>query len=290
MTEPPDPMAAFDALLPRAMAQRAEDVGVRKAGLGVLETFTLAVLAGAFIGLGGVFSTTVVAGTADALPYGVQRLLAGSSFSLGLILVLVGGAELFTGNAMMVMAWASRRIRLRALLRNWGIVFLGNAVGAVATAWMVFQSGQHHFGHGAVGRAALKIAASKQDHEFVAAFVLGVLCNALVCLAVWSSFSARSTIDRIAAVVLPVTAFVAAGFEHSIANLYFVPLGLMLRADPGCAELVASSGLGESLARLTIGDFLLANLLPVTFGNLIGGAVLVASTYWVIYLRPRRDH
>jgi formate/nitrite transporter len=289
MTDSSTDAVAFDALLPRAMAQRAEQVGVRKAAMGVLETFVLAMLAGAFIGLGAVFSITVGAGTVDVVPYGIGRLLIGSSFSLGLILVLVGGAELFTGNAMMVMAWASGRISMASLLRNWGVVFVGNAVGAIATAGMVYLSGQHQFGDGAVGRFALTIAAHKQDHDFLSAFVLGVLCNALVCLAVWSSFSARSTIDRIAAIVLPVTAFVAAGFEHSIANLYYVPLGLMLRADPDCAGLVASSGISGSLERLTVGDFLTSNLLPVTLGNLCGGAVLVAATYWLVYLRTRRD-
>ncbi|HET7011794.1 MAG TPA: formate/nitrite transporter family protein [Anaerolineales bacterium] len=271
----------IDALLPAEMARRAEYLGVRKAEAPVLATFTLAVLAGAFIALGSVFATTVAAGTSGVVPYGVARLLIGSVFSLGLILVIVGGAELFTGNNLIVMAWASRKVTTLALLRNWVIVYAGNFVGALGTAVLVVLSRQYTFGGGAVGAAALSIAGAKVGFGFVQALALGVLCNALVCLAVWLSYSARSTIDRIASILFPISAFVAAGFEHSIANMYFIPVGLLLKSfDPG---FVAASGVDVS--RLTWESFLLANLVPVTLGNVLGGSLLVAVTYWFVFLR-----
>ncbi len=274
----------IDALLPQEMATRAEYVGVRKAETPALTTFALSILAGAFIGLGSVFATTVAAGS-SALPFGVAKLLTGLVFCLGLILVVVGGAELFTGNNLIVMAWASGKVTLRALLRNWGIVYVGNFIGSFGTALMVFWSQQYTFGGGAVGETALKIASSKVGLGFGQALALGVLCNALVCLAVWLTFSARSTIDKIAAIIFPVTAFVAAGFEHSIANMYFIPYGLLIKAfDPAFA---LEHGL--DISNLTWGAFLADNLLPVTIGNIIGGAVLVAAVYWSIFLRRKAE-
>ncbi len=270
----------IDSLLPPEMARRAEMLGERKANMAFLPMFMLAVLAGAFIALGAIFATTIAAGAA-ALPYGVAKLLIGLVFCLGLILVVVAGAELFTGNNLIVMAWASGRIKTRALLRNWGIVYLGNFVGSVGTALLVLISRQYSFGNGAIGQAALKIASGKVSLDFLQAIALGILCNALVCLAVWMTFSARSTLDKIAAILFPITAFVAAGFEHSVANMYFITYGLLVKTfDPGFA---AASGL--DLSNLTWGNFLFANLLPVTIGNIIGGAVLVAAIYWLIYLR-----
>jgi formate/nitrite transporter len=270
----------IDALLPPEMAKRAEYLGVRKAEAPPLATFTLAVLAGAFISLGAVFATTVAAGASGVVPYGVVRLLAGLVFSVGLVLVVVGGAELFTGNNLIVMAWAGRKVSTGALLRNWSIVYVGNFAGAIGTTLLVFASGQYTFGGGSVGAAALATAAAKVEYGFLQAVALGVLCNALVCLAVWLTFSARSTIDRISAIILPIAAFVAAGFEHSIANMYFIPIGLLIKAlDP--AFTTAS---GVDVSGLTWPAFLLANLLPVTVGNIIGGAVLVAAVYWFVFL------
>jgi formate/nitrite transporter len=272
----------IDALLPSEMAQAAERIGVRKAATDWPTTFVLALLAGAFIALGANFSTTVAAGTTGVVPFGVTRLLIGAAFCLGLILVVVGGAELFTGNNLIVMAWAGRKVTTAALLRNWGIVYAGNLVGALATALLVYFSRQHTFGAGAVGQAALSIAAAKVNLGFGQAVALGILCNALVCLAVWLTYSARSTTDRIVAILFPICAFVAGGFEHSIANMYFVRLGLLVAAlDPGFA-----SGSGVDLTCLTLERFILSNLLPVTLGNLIGGTLLVAAVYWFAYLRP----
>jgi formate/nitrite transporter len=267
------------------MAERTEEIGVGKAALDLPRLFTLAVLAGAFIALGGVFTTTVLAGAGGA-PWGPVRVLAGAAFSLGLILVVVGGAELFTGNSLLVMAWASGRVSTAALLRSWTVVLAGNMAGAVATALAVGLAGTHRGGEGAFGLAALAVAHAKLQLGFLQAVVLGILCNALVCLAVWLTYSARTTADRILAVVPPITAFVAAGFEHSIANMYFVPYAMFVAAlDP---DFVVGRGLGPQAQALTWAGFLGRNLLPVTIGNLIGGTLLVGVVYWFVYLRPRR--
>ncbi len=286
----------IDALLPQEMASRAEQLGVRKSEMTILKTFMLAVLAGAFIALGAIFATTVSAAgvsltTPDgsiayntALPYGVIRLLAGLVFSLGLILVIVGGAELFTGNNLIVMAWASGKVRGLEVLRNWIIVYIGNFFGAVGTAGLMFFTKQYTFGSNAVGITALKTAVSKCDFTFIQAVALGIMCNGLVCLAVWLTYSARSTTDKILAIVFPITAFVAAGFEHSIANMYYIPYALFIKFyDPNFVGMV--NGQVAHLEKLTWQAFFLNNLLPVTIGNIIGGSVLVAAVYWVIYLR-----
>ncbi len=278
----------FDALPPPEMAKKAEQVGVAKAGLDAATTFPLAVLAGAFIAVGAALATNTLAGSSH-LPYGVARLLGGLSFSLGLILVVVAGAELFTGNNLIVMAWASGRVSTLRLLRNWTIVYLGNFVGAIATAGLLYAGKQYEFGKGAVGETALTIAATKTGYGFVQAIALGMLCNALVCIAVWLCYSARSTADRILAIVPPITAFVALGFEHSVANMFFIPFALLVKSD---TSFVAANK-APDLSGVTWGHFLTANLLPVTIGNVIGGALMVGAIYWFVYLRnsstvPRR--
>lgn len=290
----------IDALLPAEMATRAEFLGVRKAEMPFLKMFMLSVLAGAFISLGAIFATTVSAGNiavtlptgdlayATGLPYGLTRLLAGLVFCLGLILVVVGGAELFTGNNLIVMAWANGKVSTTALLRNWAIVYLGNFVGAMGTVVLMFFSRQYTFGANAVGITALRIAVAKCDLTFLQALSLGILCNGLVCLAVWMTFSARSTVDKIAAIIFPITAFVAAGFEHSIANMYFVPYALFIKAfDNDFIGQVAEKV--PQLENLTWSAFLTNNLIPVTLGNIIGGAVLVAAIYWAIFLRAENS-
>jgi formate/nitrite transporter len=277
---------ALDALLPPEMAQQAENVGVRKAALPAVTLVALAVLGGAFIALGGVFAITAAAGSLAA-PWGVVRVITGMAFSLGLILVLVGGAELFTGNNLIVMAWASGRVTTRALVRNWALVFAGNGAGAVATALLVSVAGVHRFGAGAWGVTALSVAMAKLDFGFVQAVALGILGNALVCLAVWLTYSARTTTDRILAIVPPISAFVAAGFEHSIANAFVVPLALMIaRLDPSFA---ATHGVTAAADGLSWSRFVVHNLVPVTLGNVIGGAALVGVVYWFVYLRGREE-
>ncbi len=275
----------LDALLPAAMAAKAEQIGVKKAHLNMVSMFVLAVLAGAFIALGAVFSTTVVAGAGDALPYGVTRLLAGLVFSLGLILVIVGGAELFTGNNLIVMAWAGGKVSTGLLLQNWVIVYLGNFVGAVGTAVLMLFTRQFTFGNGAVGLAALATANAKSGLGFGQAVALGIMCNTLVCLAVWLTFSARTTTDRILAIIPPITAFVAAGFEHSIANMYFIPIGLFVKAGAPDSFWAAIGKTAADYPNLTWSNFLLKNLLPVTVGNIIGGALLVGAVYWFVDFR-----
>ena len=233
--------------------------------------FALAILAGAFIALGALFYTvTMTTGNEGAVPFGLLRLAGGVTFSLGLMLVLVGGAELFTGNNLIAMAWASGRVTTRQVMRNWGWVYLGNLVGAVGTAVLVWLADVHNMSDGAVGEAMVRIARSKIALDPVSALTRGVLCNVLVCLAVWLCMGARSVTDKILAIVFPITAFVACGFEHSVANMYFLPIGVALAA-------------GTS-APLSVTDAV-SNLALVTIGNVLGGTVLVALVYWSVYLR-----
>lgn len=284
---PATPVASppsLDALLPDAIAVAAENLGVKKASYDTATLFALAILAGAFIALGGLFATVVMSGAEGMLPYGVTRLLGGLVFALGLVLVLVGGAQLFTGDALMVMAWASGRLKTRTMLKVWTTVWLGNFVGAAGTALLVFLSGQYSFGHGAVGATALYFATAKSGLPTDQAFFLGILCNVLVCLAVWLALGARSVTDKILAVTFPVAAFVAAGFEHCVANMYFVPLGLLIELG---APASFWADLGRSAPAIPVGHFLV-NLAAVTLGNWVGGALLVGGVYWFIYRRPSR--
>ena len=254
-----------DPYTPPKIAALVELAGIRKVELGALQTLTLGVLAGAFIAFGGMLFTVAV--TESTLGLGPTRLLGGAAFSLGLILVLVGGAELFTGNNLIVMAWADHRVGTAKVLRNWGLVYVGNLVGAVATALIMHWSGALSLGDGAVRATAIAIAQGKAALGFDEAFFRGVLANALVCLAVWLSYAARRVSGKILAIVPPITAFVALGFEHSIANMYLIPVA-MLQAGSGVA----------------VGDFLW-NLMPVTLGNIVGGSGFVGLVYWLVYLR-----
>ena len=255
----------LDAYKPEKIAELVESVGVKKAVLPMLQTVTLGLLAGAFIAFGAMLFTLVM--TEPNLGFGPSRLLGGIAFSLGLILVVVGGAELFTGNNLIAMAWADRKVTTYQLLRNWSLVYIANLVGAVGAAALVYWSGTLSFGNGAVAETALNIAVVKVNIDFYQALIRGILCNALVCLAVWLCFAAHDVASKAIAIIFPISAFVALGFEHSVANMYFIPLGMML------------SG-GE----ITLANFL-TNLIPVTIGNIIGGGLFVALIYWIIYLR-----
>lgn len=268
---------SFDALLPADIALKAEALGAQKTRADTLSLLVLAILGGAFIALGAMFATTVLAGADGVLPFGVSRLMSGVVFCLGLILVVVGGAELFTGNTLMVMAWAARKVSLLEMLRAWAIVYVGNFIGAIGTALLVFLSGQYLSGGGSVSAVALTLARNKVTLPFDQAFFLGILCNVLVCLAVWLAYGARTTTDKVLAVLFPVSAFVVAGFEHSVANMYLIPLGLFIKAwGPAAGDLAA----------LTWPAFFMS-LIPVTLGNIIGGGGLVGGVYWFIYLRKR---
>lgn len=269
-----------DAYAPDQIAARVRDMGVRKAALDLPSMFALAVLAGAFIGLGACFSTLSVAGL--EVGYGLRRLVAGLTFSLGLILVVLAGAELFTGNNLVIMAWASRLVTTRSLLRSWAWVYLGNLVGATGTALLIFLSAPwitHEF---KVDVVALQIALAKVSIPPFEAFILGILANALVCLAVWLCFGARTTADKLLAILFPITAFVALGFEHSIANMYFLAMGLLLETQP---DVVAAGGFSGATLDTLSPTSAIASLIPVTLGNVIGGAGLVGGMYWFIYLR-----
>jgi formate transporter len=284
----------IDAWLPPQMANRAEQIGIRKANMDFWSMLSLSILAGAFIAAGAIFSTTIASGS-GALPYGVARLLTGFTFCLGLIMVIVAGAELFTGNNLIIMAWANGKVPTLKVLRNWVIVYTGNFIGSIMTVFIMMGAQQYTFSKGLIGVTALNTALSKATLQPLQAFFLGIMCNALVCMAVWLCFSARSTIDRILSIVFPITAFVAAGFEHSIANMYFIPMGLLIKqfATPSFWALDSLAKAtppvtAATYANLTWGSFLVNNLIPVTLGNIVGGTVLVGMVYWFAYLRVQR--
>ncbi|MEZ5668510.1 MAG: formate/nitrite transporter family protein [Alphaproteobacteria bacterium] len=259
----PTGLAAYK---PAEIARLIEAAGIAKAQLGLLPLSMLGMLAGAFIGFGGMFYLVVMTGAGDL--FGPARLLGGIAFSLGLILVVVGGAELFTGNALIVMARIDGLISTAALLRNWAVVYPANLVGSLGFVAMIWAAGTMDLSAGAVGQTAARITEAKLALSPLAAFARGVLCNALVCLAIWLTFAAQSALGKIVCILWPITAFVALGFEHSVANMVLLPLGL----------LAGAAG--------TVGDAVL-NLVYVTLGNIVGGAGGVAFTYWAIYLRGR---
>ena len=255
----------MDAYAPKEIARRINQFSVIKVGLPTLTLALLGVLAGAFIGLGALMFALIASDA--SLGFAQSRLLGGLAFSLGLILVTVAGAELFTGNNLLAMAWASGCVSTRDVLRNWVIVCVANFVGAAGLALLVWLSGHAAGNGGNVGRSVIDIALAKAALPISEAFFRGVLCNVLVCMAVWMAFAGRSVVDKAVAIVFPITAFVAAGFEHSIANMYIFPLAMLLGAPLGLADLAH-------------------NLVPVIAGNIVGGSVLVALVYYAIYVRP----
>lgn len=261
------PVAITDAYTPREIADKVRALGVTKAKGNSLTILVLSVLAGAFIGLGAMFFIVVVTG--PSFGFGVNRLLGGLAFSLGLILVVVAGAELFTGNNLVSMAWASRLITFPQLLRNWVLVYAGNVIGSVGTVALVLIARLDEFGGGAVGQTVTAIGASKSSLDPIQAVALGILCNTLVCLAVWLTLGGRTVTDKILAIIFPITAFVAIGFEHSIANWFFLPYAIALDGFQSGGLIVGS----------------VVNLVAVTLGNIIGGTFLVAGVYWLAYLR-----
>jgi formate/nitrite transporter len=275
----------IDAYVPAQMAVRVEKAGIAKGNRDFFSTITLAMMAGVFIGLGAAFYTFVIHDSSVSV--GLTKLIGGFVFSLGLILVIITGSELFTGNNLIVMAFVSRKITMGQLLNNWSTVFIGNFIGSLIVVFLMFLSGQWTAGGASVGATALMIANGKVNLTFLEALTRGILCNILVCLAVYLCFSGRSVTDKILAILFPITAFVALGFEHSIANMYFIPAGLLLKNDPQVlAAAQASLGGIPDLSNLTISGFILDNLLPVTIGNIIGGAVFVGIVHWFLFLRP----
>lgn len=279
----------FDLLLPAAMAKVAEDAGVYKATKHPLKTFYLAITAGVFISIAFVFYITATTGTAG-VPFGFAKLVGGICFSLGLMLVVVCGADLFTSTVLIVVAKASGRITWKQLGLNWLNVYVGNLIGALFFVALMWFAGEHMTANGAWGLNVLQTADHKLHHTFVEAVCLGILANLMVCLAVWMSYSGRSLMDKMFAMVLPVAMFVASGFEHSIANMFMIPLGIVIKnfAAPDFWQAIGAAP--EQFSNLTVSHFITDNLIPVTIGNIIGGGLLVGLTYWVIYLRGGDKH
>lgn len=261
------PLFAFDAYSPQEVATLVRNSGVKKAGLPLLPQVMLAILAGAFIGLGALYY--VLVRSDPTLGFAARQVLGGGVFCLGLVMVVIAGAELFTGNNLLVMARAHGLITSGQVLRNWTIVLCGNLVGAAGLAVLVYLAGQAAMNDGAVGDAYMAIAAGKAGLPFWTAFFRGVLCNALVCLGVWMSMAGRSVIDKVVVLLFPISAFIAAGFEHSVANLYFFAMALLLE---GGADAALAAGMARNLA-------------AVVLGNAVGGGVLVGLVYYLIYVR-----
>lgn len=257
------------ALAPAATEAKAETVGVTKADMHPVKCFVSAMLAGAFIGFGAMYFCTFLGDTSMA--FGIQRIVGGLCFCLGLCLVLCCGAELFTGNVLMACAKASKKISFAGLLRNWGIVWLGNLAGSLVALAIIYLSNLQAMNGGAVGEAFVSVAAGKVALEPVTLFFKAVLCNILVCLAVWIGFSSKTTADKVLGILLPISAFVACGFEHCVANMFFLPMGLLLNtvAGIGAAGAITAGGVAY-------------NLVLATLGNIVGGLV-VGLAYWFIY-------
>lgn len=268
-----------DAYKPKEIAARIEQISVSKSVIDPLRVFALALLAGAFIAFGAAFFTVVT--HSSSLSLGLTRLIGGLAFCLGLILVIVAGAELFTGNNLLVMACVDKKITLKQLLLNWIVVFFGNLLGSLGVVLLIYFSGHWLMGNGAVGAQAVMIAKSKVNLSFMQAFASGILCNSLVCLAVWLCYASHTVTDKILAIIFPITAFVTLGFEHSVANMYFIPAGILAKTNQAVISLVTEP---NDLSHLNLVGFI-NNLVPVTLGNIVGGSIFVGMIYWFIYLR-----
>jgi formate transporter len=274
---------SFDDYAPADIVSKVEQASKRKANLHWVSLLMLSILAGSFIALGAEFFTLAVFDS--TLSVGFTRLIGSICFSLGLILVVVAGAELFTGNNLLIIGFASGTVTYKQVLKNWAVTYVGNFVGAIGVVGLMFMTDLWKMKSFAMGVKMVQIAADKTNLTFLQGFSRGILCNALVCLAVWLCFSARSVISKIAAIIFPIAAFVASGFEHSIANMYFIPMGLVIKNNPDVMASVSKNLPELNLSHLNITGFL-GNLLSVTFGNIIGGAIMVGFVYWMIFVLP----
>lgn len=270
---PQPPIFNLNAYSPAEIKEAVEKVGVKKTNLPFLPSLMLAVIAGGSIGLGALYYTIIVSD--PGLSFATARVMGGLAFSLGLVIVLVGGAELFTGNNLIVMAWASGSVTTREMLRNWVVVYFGNLIGSVGLVVLVLLSHHLDMNGGRVGLSILSTAAAKIQPDAVTLFFKGVLCNLLVCLAVWLAYAGRSVADKVVALIFPVSAFIAAGFEHCVANMYFLPLAWLMTQTGN-----VPAGFDASAITMT---GIIHNLVPVTLGNIVGGAGLVGAMYWTIY-------
>lgn len=274
----------FDSLLPPQMAERAAEIGLGKATKDPVKSFLLAISAGLHIGIAFVFYTTVTTGATE-MAWGISRLIGGIAFSLGLILVVVTGGELFTSSVLTLVARASGKISWGTLFKNWCVVYVGNLIGALLLVGCMLITKQYMFGHGEVGLNAMAISQHKLHHGFFQAVALGIMCNVLVCIAVWMTFSGRTLTDKIMVMILPVAMFVSAGFEHCIANMFQVPMAIGIKTFAP-AEFWQTTGANiADYADLNLAGFIVNNLVPVTLGNIIGGGLFVGMWYWLIYLR-----
>ncbi|MBO8129004.1 MAG: formate/nitrite transporter family protein [Peptococcaceae bacterium] len=280
-----DQKLTVDILTPDAVTEKAESTGVKKAKYPLRTTVMLGILAGVFIALAGEFYTMVVFEAQTG--YSIARLLGGLAFSLGLILVVITGAELFTGNTLLVIAYMTKKITLKDLLRNWLLVYTGNFIGSIAVVLLVYYSHQWVLKEYSFAVQAVQIGIGKVSNDFFTAMVRGVLANTLVVLAVWMSYSGRTLTDKLLAVIFPISAFVASGFEHSIANMYFIPMALMLKGNEAVQQALLAAAPHADISLLTVQTFITRNLIPVTIGNIIGGAVFVGLAYWFVYLYKR---
>ena len=276
-----DPLNAA-LLTPAQMAQAAEDAAYAKATGRPLKSFLLGLTAGAYIAIGFVFFVTSQVG-ADELAWGFAKVLGGIVFSTGLVLVVLTGAELFTSSTLTLTARASGRITWGQLLRNWLVVFVANFLGALTIVGLIYVAGTWHNADGQWGKVVLDVSSAKLDHTFVEAFALGILCNLMVCLAVWAAYSGRTTTDKILAVTLPIALFVATGFEHSVANMFLIPLGILISDTAGASFWTDANINASSYSGLTWQSFFVDNLLPVTLGNVVGGGVMIGVMYWTIF-------
>ena len=271
------------SLTPPEIYEKVSDSGIGKANGSLIRLFLLGIMAGIFIALGAQASLMASFGlTSDPATFGVGKVVMGAVFPVGLMMVVLCGAELFTGNCLMVTGLLDRKFRLSQMLRNWGIVYIGNLVGSLLIAVMICYTGLWDSGAGLLGAVTVKTAIGKCGLSFGRAIVLGILCNVLVCLAVWMATGSQQTIGKIFAIWFCIGLFIVSGFEHSVANMYFIPAGLMAAANDSYVAM-----LGLDTSGLTIGAFLIKNLLPVTIGNIIGGSLFVGCTYWVCYGRNK---
>ncbi|MBS9436449.1 formate transporter FocA [Photorhabdus noenieputensis] len=279
----------FNLLPPAVMTQIANDIGVYKTTKPVAITYLSAITAGVFISIAFVFYITATTGT-TSVSYGLVKLVGGICFSLGLMLVVVCGADLFTSTVLTIISKATGHITWYQMIKNWINVYFGNLIGALFFVVIIWFAGQYRVADGLWGLNVLQTANHKIHHSFIEALFLGILANLMVCLAVWMSYAGRSLMDKIFAMILPVSMFVASGFEHSIANMFLIPLGIVIKHFAPTEFWINVGATPEQFSQLTISHFITDNLIPVTIGNIIGGAVLVGLTYWSIYLRSEQKH
>lgn len=266
----------MDALTPAEITAKAEEVGYKKATGEFSHTLVSGILAGMYIAFGAVFSITSISGLSWTIPFWIIKIIAGLAFSLGLILVMIAGAELFTWNALLIITWFNKKITIGQFIKNLILIWGSNFIGALIVVGLVFVWWRYVSGNWIIWQTALNIWVHKMDYGFMQAIVLGILCNILVCLGVWLARSGRSTGDKVLGIIFPITAFVAAGFEHVVANMFYLPMAYLLKITGFAVENI-------DVSQLTLKNIFVHNMLPVTLGNFIGGAVFVGILYWWLY-------